>query len=144
MEIVESPFVLEIYGLGGIAVGKDYVGTAFGLSGKVWQLVKSNNLKNKGLNVWVYEPGEVVFTGVELLEPLNEDVGLERKVISIRKYAYLKHVGPYNLIKVSGQTMRDELRKKGLETILPYIEIYGHWTSDESKLETELIMSLKQ
>ena len=28
MDIIENPFVLEIYGLGGIAVGKDYVGTA--------------------------------------------------------------------------------------------------------------------
>lgn len=39
--------------------------------------------------------------------------------------------------------MRYELNQKGFETILPYIEIYGHWDSDESKLETELIMCLK-
>ncbi len=35
--------------------------------------------------------------------------------------------------------MRDKLKRKGLEPILPYIEIYGHWTNDESKLETELL-----
>ena len=35
------------------------------------------------------------------------------------------------------------LKSKGYETTLPYIEIYGHWTNDETKLETELLMSLK-
>ena len=39
--------------------------------------------------------------------------------------------------------MRDELKNKGLDATLPYIEIYGHWTIDESKLETELLISLK-
>jgi hypothetical protein len=40
--------------------------------------------------------------------------------------------------------MRDELKGKGLETILPYIEIYGHHSNDESKQETELLMCLKK
>ena len=39
--------------------------------------------------------------------------------------------------------MQNELKKNGHETILPYIEIYGHWVNDETKLETELLMSLK-
>jgi len=39
--------------------------------------------------------------------------------------------------------MTSELTKRGMEITLPYIEIYGHWTNDETKLETELIMCLK-
>ena len=39
--------------------------------------------------------------------------------------------------------MRRELENRGLETILPYIEVYGHWNNDETKLETELYMCLK-
>ena len=39
--------------------------------------------------------------------------------------------------------MRDELNKRGLVIELPYIEIYGHWTNDDDKLETELLMALK-
>jgi hypothetical protein len=39
--------------------------------------------------------------------------------------------------------MINELTKQGFEVILPYIEIYGHWTRDESKSETELLMCLK-
>lgn len=73
----------------------------------------------------------------------KRDTGLEQKSLSLPKYAYYKHAGPYNLIKQTGQAMNDELKKKGFETDLPYIEIYGHWTNDETKLETELLMCLK-
>ena len=109
----------------------------------MWQAVKSNNLKNKGLNIWVYEQDQRVFAGVELNDIPNQETGLEQKSITLLKYAYYKHIGSYNLIKQAGQNMTDELKSKGYETILPYIEIYGHWTNDEAKLETELLMSLK-
>jgi hypothetical protein len=39
--------------------------------------------------------------------------------------------------------MTEELKLQGLETRLPYVEIYGHWGPDESRLETELLMSIK-
>jgi len=109
----------------------------------MWKTVKSNNLKNKGLNIWVYEQDEKVFAGVELNDIPDQDTGLEQKTITLSKYAYHKHIGPYNLIKQAGQNMTDELKSKGYEIILPYIEIYGHWTNDETKLETELLMCLK-
>ncbi|MEZ5041948.1 MAG: hypothetical protein R2828_18775 [Saprospiraceae bacterium] len=54
-----------------------------------------------------------------------------------------RHIGPYNLIKQSGQNMRAELKKRRFEIGRPYLEIYGHWTDDETKLETELIIPLK-
>ena len=142
VEIINETFRLDIYGFSGIAINKDYTGTAFKLMDKMWQVVKSNSLKSKGLNVWVYEPNERVFAGVELTGTPEQDTGLEQKSLSLLKYAYHKHVGPYNLIKQKGQIMIDELKKKGFETDLPYIEIYGHWTNNEAELETELLMSL--
>jgi effector-binding domain-containing protein len=143
VEIINENLRLDIYGFSGIAVNKDYAGTAFKLMDKMWKIVKSNNLKNKGLNIWLYEENEKLFAGVELTDSLDHDTGLEQKSITLSKYAYYKHIGPYNLIKQVGQNMNDELKRKGFETILPYIEIYGHWTIDETKLETELLMSLK-
>jgi effector-binding domain-containing protein len=143
LEIINEPLCLNIYGFSGIAINKDYAGTAFKLMDKMWQAVKSNNLKNKGLNIWVYEQDHKVFAGVELNEIPNQNTGLELKSITLLNYARYKHIGPYNLIKQAGQNMTDELKSKGCETILPYIEIYGHWTNDENKLETELLMSLK-
>jgi effector-binding domain-containing protein len=143
LEIINKNLRLDIYGFSGIAMNKDYAGTALKLMDKMWQTVKSNNLKNKGINIWVYEPNEKVFAGVELNDAPKHDTGLEQKSISLIKYAYYKHIGPYNLIKPVGQKMTNELRNRGFETDLPYIEIYGHWTNDEAKLETELLMCLK-
>ena len=143
VEIIDRPFDLAIYGFSGIAVNKNFTETAFGLSDKMWRAIRANNLKNKGLNVWVYESNEKVFAGVELESIPNNNTGLEYKSLSLPKYAYYKHVGPYNLIKQAGQMMNEEVRKKGLGTMLPYIEIYGHWNNDPEKLETELFMCLK-
>ena len=108
----------------------------------MWQAVKENDIKNKGKNIWVYEPNENVFAGVELDNDSNTCEILEQKNISLIKYAYFKHVGPYQLLKQIGINMRNELKHKGLEAGLPYIEIYGHWTNDESKIETELLMCI--
>ena len=108
---------------------------------KMWKLVKSRGLKNKGKNIWIYEPNDMVFAGVELEEENNAQ--LENKSIHLIKYAYYKHVGPYQLIRESGQRMREELLNSGHQLDNPYIEIYGHWTADERMLETELILNLK-
>ena len=143
LEIITAPLTLNIHGFSGIAINKDYAGTAFKLMDKMWQVVKSKNIKTKGLNTWIYEHDHRVFAGVELNGIPNEDTGLEQKTITLSKYAYYKHIGSYSLIKQAGQNMKDELQRQGYETILPYIEIYGHWTNDDTKLETELLMALK-
>lgn len=144
IEIISKELQLDIYGFGDIATNKDYVGTAFKLSGKTWEIIKGNGLRNKGMNIWVYETADRVFTGVELENPDNsDDYGLEKKKINLKKYAYYKHVGSYNLIKQIGQDLTTQLTKQGFRVTLPYIEIYGHWTGDETKAETELLMCLE-
>ena len=143
IQIITEPFQLDIYGFGRTATNKNYVETAFKLSGKMWEVVKANDLKNKGKNIWVYETADRVFAGVELDNPAGNNFGLEKITIDIRKYGYFKHIGAYNLIKQTGQWMTDELTKRGYEIVFPCIEIYGHWNKDESKSETELIMCLK-
>ena len=143
VEIITKNLTLDIYGFSGTAVHKDYAGTAFKLMDKMWQTVKANNLKNKGLNIWVYEPDEKLFAGVELIDIPGHNTGLEQKTVTLHKYGHFKHIGSYSLIKQAGQNMRDELQRKGYEIIMPYIEIYGHWTNDETKSETELLMALK-
>ena len=142
VRIVDIPFHLQIHGFSGMAMNKNYAETAFTLSGKLWQTVRTWGLKTKGMNVWVYEPGENVFAGVELEEPVGKYIGLEEKTIQLANYAYYKHIGSYKMIKVVGNEMRSVLKRKGIRTILPYIEIYGHWSEDETRLETELLMAV--
>jgi len=140
--LINYNFHIVIHGFSGVAMNKDYVGTAFQLSDKMWKVVKGNAIQNKGKNVWVYEPGHNVFAGVELVDLALKNTGLELKEISIEKYAYYKHIGPYQLIKQAGQNMSSELERMGEKSALPYIEIYGHWGPDENLLETELITCL--
>jgi effector-binding domain-containing protein len=143
VEIIDKELRLAISGFSGVAMNKDYAGTAFKLMDRMWQIVKANGLKNKGMNIWVYEPNEKVFAGVELEEASEQNIGLELKNISLKKYGYYKHIGPYNLIKQAGTNMTRDLESKGFKVTLPYIEIYGHWSNDESKLETELLMAIE-
>jgi effector-binding domain-containing protein len=143
VEIIDKEFRLAVSGFSGVAVNKDYAGTAFKLMDRMWQIVKANGLKNKGMNIWVYEPNHQVFAGVELDDPSESNTTLELKNISLKKYGYYKHIGPYNLIKQAGTNMTRELESKGFKVTLPYIEIYGHWSNDESKLETELLMAIE-
>jgi effector-binding domain-containing protein len=143
IEIITNPLKLDISGFSGIAANKNYAGTAFALMDKIWPIIKSKGLKHKGLNIWVYEPNEEVFAGVELEGPSVKDTGLQQKTISLTKYAYYKHIGPYSQLKQAGDNMRNEIRKLGLVPALPYVEIYGHWTSDDSKLETELLIAIE-
>ena len=143
LNLVDTPFFLNIYGLGAMALNGDHVGTIFRLSEKVWQSVKANDLKNKGRNVWVYEQNEKVFAGIELNERPEPGTNLEQKDIWLAKYAYYKHVGSYKLLKEVGIEMRRHLAARGIKTCLPFLEIYGHWSADESNLETELYMCLQ-
>ena len=142
IEVLNSKLELHIYGFSGITTNNDYVGTVFKLSGKVWQTLKENDIKNKGKNIWVYESNDKVFAGVELDNISATSNLLEQKSIVLTKYAYYKHIGSYSLLKQVGTDMRNELKRKGFETALPYIEIYGHWTNDESKCETGLLICL--
>ncbi len=143
LEIINKPLELTIYGFSDTALNKDYAGTAFKLMDKMWQTVKSNALRHKGLNIWVYDENENVFAGVELYNSPKHDIGLQQKNFTLVRYAYYKHVGPYHLLRQTGQNMINELMDRGFETSFPTVEIYGHWTNDESKLETEVLMSLK-
>ena len=143
IEIITEIFELDVYGFSGVVVNGDYAGTAFKLMDKMWQVVKSNKLENKGRNIWIYEEGNAVFAGVELDTIPTHDITLEHKSSSLAKYAYYKHIGSYSLIKQVGQNMRNELKSSDFEIVFPYVEIYGHWTNDETKLETELFMHLK-
>ena len=140
--IIEQPLTLDIYGFSGVAIDKKYGAKAFELSGKMWNAVKSAGIKNKGQNIWVYEDGHAVFSGIELDEIPPADSGLERKTITLPRYGYVKHIGPYSLMGHASNNLRQHIRQHGLDDQLPYIEIYGHWNSDESKLETELITAI--
>lgn len=133
-----QPLRLTLHGFSGVSADDD-VALAFQLSGRMWKVVNEQKIPHHGKNIWVYEDGHHVFAGVELISPAST-TDLEQKTIELPAYAYFKHVGPYSQIKQTGRQMTNELTRQGKKVVLPYIEIYGHWNKDESKLETELFM----
>ena len=140
---IRENFHIELYGISGIAENQDWANTGMGLMNKMWQEVKTRGLENRGINVWVYEEGNKMFAGVELMVPPPGDTTLEPKKVKLSKYIYYKHTGPYDKIKESFSKVSGELKQDGIKVGLPYLEIYGHWTEEVTKLETEMLWCLK-
>ena len=139
---IRDNFHTTVYGFGGVAVPPEWGKTGFALMNRMWKEVKSRDLPNQGINIWVYEAGNSMFAGVGLIAPPPTDSALERKEVSLAKYVYFKHIGSYDRIKESGLRVSEEFKRAGIKTDWPYLEIYGHWTEDESKLETELLWAV--
>ncbi len=142
LEIIDKPFNVTLHGFSGKVLNKNYAGTGKPLMDATWKEIKSNGIKNKGINYWVYDRNDMLFTGVELEQDIQAEVKLESKTIDLSKYAYWKHIGPYTKLKDAYNGMHSELEKRNLNFYYPFLEIYGHWTNDETKLETEIIFSL--
>ena len=113
---------------------------------RVWPVIKNDAIPNDGINRVVYDSGCTVFAGVILgpgADAMPAAAGLERKTIRLARYAVWKHIGPYHLISATGAAMTKALQAAGHRTGWPMVEVYGHWTSDESKLETETFVALR-
>ena len=119
------------------------------LLGRVWPVIKRGGIPNDGINRVVYDAedgGCTVFAGVVVgdgAETIARAAGLERKTVRLTRYAVWKHVGPYHLLPATGAAMAKTLEAGGHRTGWPLVEVYGHWTSDESKLETETFVELR-
>lgn len=139
---IRKDFNISLYGFSGVAARQDWASTGKNLMNQLWQEVRFLELPNKGINIWVYEEGYQLFTGVELMTPPPAGCPLVCKNVSLLRYAYYKHIGPYTEMKTTYEAAREEFKKVGIHARLPYVEIYGHWTDDPSKLETELLWSI--
>lgn len=116
------------------------------LLGRVWLVIKGHNIPNDGINRVVYDEDCTVFAGVVLgsgAEAMPAAAGLEPKAVRLTRYAVWKHIGPYHLLPATGAAMTKALEAAGHRTGWPMIEVYGHWTSDESRLETETMVALR-
>ena len=125
---------------------KNYGEEIISLLNRVWPVLKGNSIPNDGINRVVYEGGGMIFAGVVLnagAETMPAAATLERKAVRLTRYAVSKHVGPYHLISATCAAMNKALEAAGHRTDWPMIEVYGHWNSDESKLETDIFVALQ-
>src|SRR5262245_59447508 len=105
LEIINKSLHVNLYGFAGKVINKNYGAAGKPLMDAMWQQVKSKGIKNKGINYWVYEKGDMLFTGVELEEELPAGSPLELKKITLPRYAYWKHMGPYSQLKEAYNNM---------------------------------------
>jgi hypothetical protein len=124
---------------------KRYGEEILALLGRVWPVIKGKAIPNDGINRVAYDTHGEVFAGVVVREGGEAEAaaaGLEQKIVRLTRYAVWKHVGPYHLLPATGEAMGRALTAGGHKTSLPMVEVYGHWTQDESKLETETFMAV--
>ena len=112
------------------------------LLGQVWTDVRENKLANTGINHAVYDCGDIVFAGLELTSPETIKTILVKQEFTFTKYAYWKHIGPYSELANAYNKVHAEITDLGCTATCPSMEIYGHWTDDDSKLETEIFISV--
>lgn len=106
----------------------------------VWPVLRVRGTGHDGINRVLYDADGVVFAGVVVSEP--DDLGLEVREVGVDRYACVKHTGPYSGLGTAYAAIEGVLREKGLRHGYPLMEVYGHWTQDEWKLETEVIFPL--
>jgi hypothetical protein len=143
IKIVDAPLELN---LSGVAKTHDplksYGDDLIELLDVVWKSVKSRAIPTTGINHVVYGDQDEVFAGVVILPPGEMPDGLEARHIVLKRYAYYKYIGSYAGLPQAHKAMAEEIDRLGLVRTTPQIEIYGHWTEDPAKLETELIYTL--
>lgn len=143
IDIITQPKTFTLYGFSKIHdADKAYSTEMFELMDKVWAEVRAKQLDHKGINHVVYDCGNVVFAGIELITD-DVEASLEKKQVTLRKYAYYKLIGPYSEIKNVYNNIQAKIEELGLTSSCPNMEIYGHWNEDESKLETEIYVSVE-
>ncbi|RAP78388.1 GyrI-like domain-containing protein [Paenibacillus montanisoli] len=144
IRFIEEPKSFVLYGHSKIHVeGTPYSEDVKALMGNLWGDIQTHGLAHRGINHMVYEAGGRVFAGVEL-EPSSAESGkhgMERLQVTLSHYLYGKHIGPYDRLCETYDAMRAQLAAHGKTDTPPLVEVYGHWSDDPAKLETEIFMS---
>jgi effector-binding domain-containing protein len=144
IKIVDSPLELKLSGVAKTHdPAKSYGDELIELLDVVWKSVKSRSIPTTGINHVVYGDQGEVFAGVVITASGVMPDELEAREIVVKRYAYYKYVGSYSGLPGAHKEMVGEIDRLGLVRKAPLIEIYGHWTEDPEKLETELIYALR-
>ena len=115
----------------------------------VWDFLRKNpGLRTDGHNVFLYQhtdpdgPMTVDF-GVEVTRPFEREGEVGMAQTPAGEAAVAVHVGPYGGIGDAHQAIHRWCASTGRALAGWSWEIYGDWTSDESKLETTVAHLLK-
>jgi hypothetical protein len=107
IQVLNDPVAFDLYGVSGDVPNFDFAGTGQRLMAEMWKRLKEDGLKQRDVQCWVYDSMDRMFSGVEIE---GENGGsLEHKPVSLKRYAYYKHVGPYEELGDVHRGMEKEL-----------------------------------
>jgi hypothetical protein len=144
IEIVETPIQFRLFGISSVVPDHKYGKVGLRLMDGLWKVVKETGTSTTGINHWVYLPDEQMFVGVELLPNTPAPVWLEPRHFELRRYLKHVHVGPYQALPEKWKALKDELVARGETIGSPSLEVYGHHYDDPSKLETAILIGLRE
>jgi hypothetical protein len=141
IEVEKAPVEFDLYGVSGDVPNFDFAGTGRRLMDEMWKRIGERGIEQTGVNCWVYDSVNRMFAGVEIEG--DDAESLEHKPVTLQKYAYYKHVGPYEKLGDVHRGMEAELTARGLKEVGPRVEKYGDWTEDQNKLVTEVFFAIE-
>jgi hypothetical protein len=142
LDIHETPLRFSLHGRSGIVTDQRYAEVGMRLMNEMWQIVKTENIPNLGINHWVYLPQGRMFTGVELAPGATAPENLESLEFQIDHYLKYVHIGAYHLLPQVWERLTAELTASGEILMLPSLEVYGHHCDDEAQQETTVLIGL--
>ena len=143
IQLISEPWSRTLHGLSGKVENQNYGGVGVPLMDAMWQEIRDKGFQHEGINHWVYDQQDLLFVGVELETASETVTTLERKDILLPKYAYWKHVGAYTKLPEIHDKLHKVLKDRSINPCRPSVEVYGHWTEDEAKLETEVLIRVE-
>jgi effector-binding domain-containing protein len=115
---------------------------------QVYALAKTGAVQLDGQNVFFYQnvpdaPGEVdIAFGVGVKTPFIGSGQVQPTLLPAGEVAVTTHLGSYSRLGEAHAAVVSSCRVNGLAVTGARWEIYGHWTSDESQLRTDVLYLL--
>jgi effector-binding domain-containing protein len=115
--------------------------------GEVWTFARAAGLPKPGRHVALYLEGGSVEVGAEVSEPFAGNDRVHCSQLPAGRVVTTVHFGPYGLLGVAHQAIRDWCAAEGHARTGVSWEIYGHWdeswNTDPSRIRTDIFHLLE-
>jgi effector-binding domain-containing protein len=114
---------------------------------QVYAAVRAGDVVQTGRNVFVYsDPSKeevTVEVGVEVAAPFDSVGDIDYAETPAGEAAFTRHVGPYAELGRTHDAIVQWCMAHGRRRSGVWWEVYGDWTDDPAKLETDVVHALR-
>ncbi len=113
------------------------------LCGEAWNYIRAAHVPSPGRNVAVYLNGTIdLEVGVEVDSTADGAGDIVRSATPAGRVATATHFGSYARLAEANQGILEWCRVNSLKPSGPSWEVYGHWTDDQEKVQTDIFYLL--